>query len=805
MPLTDSFLLDPLAPPRVGVWIALRTDGARGSGTEADPYDGSLRSNPVLTVSTITRSGPNGTVATATCASHGFANGDVVVIAGASQAPYNGTFRISNVLTNSFDYLMLSDPGGNATGSLTCTLDPCRFDTVMRTLMFPFPAPPLTIRLGPGTFQTKGWAANFFACWTPRSDWRIVGSGIDVTVLQLIEASIANEHYFAIGNFVYTPEVRLDEFEVSDLTVDCNLAGQPVPAGQTFAPVTCGAIQAGGRHIRIRRVRAINFGCQAAPECFVITSAFARADLTEAVDCVIEDCVVERPSLNDVFMTTCLSMSAGEIASTGVMAYHRACVIRNCVVDCEYKDKPVRISQISIFMGVATVTTVLPHGRNDGDWVRISGAVLAGSTNNSFNGSYSISNVTAYEFKYTPNPAQSTSPTGEIWLGKFPSFPVAISQLTRSGTGPYTVTITTATPHFRVVGGNVVVSLAAPLGYNGSFTVTAVPSPNQLQYQLASDPGSWSAGTGYLGVILQAISNGGGTAAVVEGNRVFNCFISGPYHDTWNTRDLIVRNNHFRAVQEGPYQNMGRNSGEFPYLLKYHNSASQITQIGDGKTALFTTQFDHGFAIGQAVEISFAEVNNNPSNPYNGYFAVESIPASNQFTYRMDTDPGDDADQSPVPQFATLWQVDSLVIENNLIELISSANAYFTPIAIQATRYVGQDPEIGSQRIFKRVVIRGNAIRHVDNVSDPSQIPLAMRLYSSFEAVVEDNIIDLASPIPLQHYQCNRIRYFNNRNSAGKLILGVQIANARQIDPGTVVATAPELSMAIEEAFVLAF
>jgi len=39
MSLLDSLLLD---PARLDVWIALRTDGVKGSGTESDPYNGSL-------------------------------------------------------------------------------------------------------------------------------------------------------------------------------------------------------------------------------------------------------------------------------------------------------------------------------------------------------------------------------------------------------------------------------------------------------------------------------------------------------------------------------------------------------------------------------------------------------------------------------------------------------------------------------------------------------------------------------------------------------------------------------------------
>src|SRR5207302_1276506 len=144
--------------------------------------------------------------------------------------------------------------------------------------------------------------------------------------------------------------------------------------------------------------------------------------------CRIEDCIMHQPSLNNVFETTLMKMSAGE-ASDGRMAYHRACVIRNCFVDSDYKQNPVRISQITVSGGVATVTTSLPHGRQLNDWVMISGVSLNGSTNNSFNGSYQITSPTTYGFQYTPNPAQSTNPdaTNYAWMGKFSSQWVPIS------------------------------------------------------------------------------------------------------------------------------------------------------------------------------------------------------------------------------------------------------------------------------------------------------------------------------------------------------------------------------------------
>jgi len=107
MSLTDALLLD---PQKLDIWIALRTDGAKGSGTESDPYDGSTRATPIISVSNISGSSMT---ATATASNHGFKNGDRVLIAGATDGDsryYNGTFSISNVAANTFQYTMRGTP-----------------------------------------------------------------------------------------------------------------------------------------------------------------------------------------------------------------------------------------------------------------------------------------------------------------------------------------------------------------------------------------------------------------------------------------------------------------------------------------------------------------------------------------------------------------------------------------------------------------------------------------------------------------------------------------------------------------------
>ena len=62
----------------------------------------------------ITRSGSTATV---TLTSHGFSNGDEVTITGATQTEYNGSFIISNVATNTFDYTVTGTPATPATGT----------------------------------------------------------------------------------------------------------------------------------------------------------------------------------------------------------------------------------------------------------------------------------------------------------------------------------------------------------------------------------------------------------------------------------------------------------------------------------------------------------------------------------------------------------------------------------------------------------------------------------------------------------------------------------------------------------------
>ena len=114
-------------------------------------------------------------------------------------------------------------------------------------------------------------------------------------------------------------------------------------------------------------------------------------------------------------------------------AYHRSCVVRNCLVDGEYLDNPVAIASITFEDSTATALTKTPHGRRTGDWVVVTGALVADSEDNPFNGSYRMMVVDSHRFQYTLLVPPDAEPTGEMWIGKTSSHFIGIK---RNSTDP---------------------------------------------------------------------------------------------------------------------------------------------------------------------------------------------------------------------------------------------------------------------------------------------------------------------------------------------------------------------------------
>jgi len=330
-----------------------------------------------------------------------------------------------------------------------------------------------------------------------------------------------------------------------------------------------------------------------------------------------------------------------------------------------------------------------------------------------------------------------------------------------------------------------------------------------LKYKVSADPTTAILGAGSIGVTFQALGIDGGTAAVAEGNRIFNCATAGPYHDFWSSKDFIARNNYGRAVLFGPYQNMGSvNAGPgFPPYL--HATGVGVHPTHVGTTATFTTQYNHGLQVGQAINISHVRLGGSEQNPYNGYFSVDSIPEVNgvpqlnKFTYKMNSDPGADADDfpppAPIPEYAVLWQTRSQIIENNVIEMSPPVNNFWRSRAISMARFLG-DPDIGVQKVYPRVLIRNNVIRHVDGTTDSPLYSPSWAIYavSCGYALIEENVIDLDTSVPIHQESNTLVSYFNNTDSGGKLIQGVDYTQ-----PDNPVKLS-ELTTAVEDANLLA-
>jgi hypothetical protein len=72
-----------------------------------------------ISVSTLTSSGTTATCTTATA--HGLSNNEFVVIAGAVETAYNGTFKVTVTSTTQFTYTLASATTSPATGTITAT------------------------------------------------------------------------------------------------------------------------------------------------------------------------------------------------------------------------------------------------------------------------------------------------------------------------------------------------------------------------------------------------------------------------------------------------------------------------------------------------------------------------------------------------------------------------------------------------------------------------------------------------------------------------------------------------------------
>ena len=181
-----------------------------------------------------------------------------------------------------------------------------------------FIPPHTTLRLGGGTFQTRGSNGSTDG-WTVRHGWRLLGAGVNVTRLKLVGVA-AGEHRSAIG--MDFGGSALDGFEASDFTIDCGFPALSIPVNCAHT-----AVAVFGRHIRLKRLRVFNYGTnRTGTRIGVINAGSAGTE-----DAVVDECTIESGTTGAAPTGTSsaliLILFGGQAANP-----HRSCVVRNCVL-----------------------------------------------------------------------------------------------------------------------------------------------------------------------------------------------------------------------------------------------------------------------------------------------------------------------------------------------------------------------------------------------------------------------------------------------------------------------------------------
>ena len=210
--------------------------------------------------------------------------------------------------------------------------------------------------------------------------------------------------------------------------------------------------------------------------------------------------------------------------------------------------------------------------------------------------------------------------------------PVAITTATWSAN---VATVTTSSAHGFAVGNSVSVTGMIPDGYNGTYTVTVVPSTTTFRYALTTDPfvtlsgrvkplsvtaASWSAGTVTLTTATHGMSIG--TSITVTG------FAANGYNGTFVVTAVPTTTTLQYAVATDP-------GGWASSGTDTVSRTASIATPWAASVATVTTTTAHGLSVGNTVTVAGF----TPSG-YNGTVTVATVPSTTTFTYALATNPG---------------------------------------------------------------------------------------------------------------------------------------------------------------------
>ena len=361
---------------------------------------------------------------------------------------------------------------------------------------------PVTVHLGPapatqpfltgGYYEIAGSAGG--GGWQLRAGLKIVGSGIDVTVLKLTGVTAGTgRHYFAAGHDLTVGGTSggaanpADYSEIAELTIDCGLAS-------ASDNVACGAVRVLGNHVKIRQVKAINWGNRVSLKpgfvLAVLTSNPATSPPTTVVDAVIEECIVINPSVptnGTLIKSEVLLLHAGgkDHDTTQLEAFGISPVIRACFVDAQdptapgslgdgtdYRSKFRGISMASCSAGVVT-QNIIQNCWYGGPFFTKWSARSVVVRNNSYR------NVVSGPYASYPSSTIGSA--------------ITISAVIRAD-ATSTLARATATNHKLTTGDRVLVANVTPSEFNGLFLVTTVSDANTFEYRMLTRPASDGSG-----------------------------------------------------------------------------------------------------------------------------------------------------------------------------------------------------------------------------------------------------------------------------------------------------------------------
>lgn len=235
--------------------------------------------------------------------------------------------------------------------------------------------------------------------------------------------------------------------------------------------------------------------------------------------------------------------------------------------------------------------TAPSHGFTNGQTVTI-----AGATPTSFNGAKTITFIDANTFSYSNTVA--LAPSGTI-----------------TATAPTTtVTVNFAAAHGMSAGQSVVIAGASPTSYNGTYTITSVPSATSFTYTTGS-----AITTANTGTVTASTSGTTATATVTAHG--------------FNNGNTVNISGATPAGFNGAFTVANATANTFDYTVAAGlgtATANPIIQVTTTLSPVVTaTLANHGFtALSDFITIAGAA-----SAPHNGSFQVLSTPNANTFTY----------------------------------------------------------------------------------------------------------------------------------------------------------------------------